>query len=93
MSEENKRESFPQEAQDPQPIETQAVAPAEVSETAAPGVEAAPAEVGETTAPGVGTVPQQGAPHRAEGSQFGQSAGKLFAGPVLQKFDKQIGAK
>ena len=41
----------------------------------------------------LGDQPQQGAPHRAEGPQFGQSAGKLFAGPVLQKFDKQIGAK
>ena len=62
MCEENKRESFPQEAQDPQPIETQTTAPAEVRETAAPGVEAAPqegtaqeaapAEVSETAAPG-----------------------------------------
>ena len=70
MCEENKRESFPQEAQDPQPIETQAVAPAEVSETAAPGVEAvpqqgmaqaaAPAEVSETAVPGVEAVPQEG---------------------------------
>ena len=44
MCEENKRESFPQEAQDPQPIETQAAAPAEVGETAAPGVGAVPQE-------------------------------------------------
>ena len=74
MCEENKRESFPQEAQDPQPIETQAAAPAEVGETAAPGVEAAPqegaaqeaapAEVSEAAVPGVEAVPPQGAPQQ-----------------------------
>ena len=65
MCEENKRESFPQEAQDPQPIETQAAAPAEVSETAAPGVEAVPQEgVAQEAAPGVEAAPQQGAPQQ-----------------------------
>ena len=84
MSEENKRESFPQEAQDPQPIETQAAAPAEVSETAAPGEEAAPqegaaqntapAEVGETAAPGAEAAPQEGAAQDAAPAEVSEAA-------------------
>ena len=92
MSEENKRESFPQEAQDPQPIETQAVAPAEVSETAAPGVEAVPqegmaqeappAEVSETAAPGVGAVPQEGAAQETAPAEVRETAApRLEAAP------------
>ena len=84
MSEENKRESFPQEARDPQPIETQAAAPAEVSETAVPGVEAvpqegtaqetAPAEVSETAAPGVEAVPQEGMAQNTAPAEVSETA-------------------
>ena len=84
MSEENKRESFPQEAQDPQPIETQAVAPAEVCETAVPRLEAAPqqgmaqaaapAEVSETAVPGVEAVPQEGAAQEAAPAEVSETA-------------------
>ncbi len=84
MCEENKRESFPQEAQDPQSIETQAAAPAEVRETAAPGVEAvpqegtaqeaAPAEVSETAAPGVEAAPQEGAAQEAAPAEVSETA-------------------
>ena len=84
MSEENKRESFPQEAQDPQPIETQDTAPTEVGETAAPGVEAAPqegtaqaaapAEVGETAAPGVEAAPQEGTAQAAAPAEVSETA-------------------
>ena len=84
MCEENKRESFPQEAQDPQPIETQAAAPAEVSETAAPGVEAAPqegaaqntapAQVSETAAPGAEAVPQEGTAQDAAPAEVSEAA-------------------
>ena len=84
MCEENKRESFPQEAQDPQPIETQAAAPAEVGETAAPGVEAAPqggtaqdaspAEVSETAAPRLEVAPQEGAAQDASPAEVSETA-------------------
>ena len=75
MSEENKRESFPQEAQDPQPIETQAAAPAEVSETAAPGVEAVPQEgMAQEAAPGVEAVPQEGAAQNTAPAEVSETA-------------------
>ena len=75
MCEENKRESFPQEAQDPQPIETQAAAPAEVSEAAVPGVEAVPQEgMAQDAAPGVEAVPQQGAAQEAPPVEASETA-------------------
>ena len=99
MSEENKRESFPQEAQDPQPIETQAVAPAEVSETAAPGVEAvpqegtaqdaAPTEVSETVAPGVEAAPQEGTAQAAAPAEVSETAAPTVGAAPLQGAPQQ----
>ena len=99
MSEENKRESFPQEARDPQPIETQAAAPAEVSETAAPGAEAvpqegmaqeaAPAEVRETAAPGMEAAPQEGTAQAAAPAEVSETAAPTVGAAPLQGAPQQ----